>query len=124
MELQSSIPVLRVAEYPRAREFYTGRLGFTVTEEGGEPPRFGIFWRGRAQLFLDGWHGAPAPSEGWAAYLHVADARALAAELAAAGVAILSGPLDTEYGLREVEIADSEGNRLCFGQILDDDSGN
>ncbi len=115
---QAAIPVLRVADYPRARAFYVEKLGFRVTEEGGDPPAFGIFWRDRAQLFLDGFHGGPEPSEGWAAYLHVADAHAFAAELEAAGVARLSGPLDTEYGLREIEIADSEGNRLCFGQIL------
>lgn len=121
LELQSSIPVLRVADYPRARAFYVEKLGFHVTEEGGEPPRFGILHNGRAEIFLNAWEGADPPREGgWRVYLHVPDAVATAEALRARGVAIVRGPQDEPYGLREVEIDDPDGNRLCFGQILDE----
>lgn len=118
--LQSAIPVLGVADYPRARAFWRDRLGFEVIEEGGDPPCFGIFVRGRAQIFLDGWQGPPAKTDRWAAYLHVSDVEGLANEFRTAGVRLLSGPETAPYGLREVEIRDSEGNALCFGEILSD----
>lgn len=117
MSLDSAIPVLRVADYARARKFYEA-LGFTCSEEGGEPPRFGIFHQGAAIVFLDGWHGADAaPSPGWRAYFHVRDVDALARRLGAAGVA-LDGPRTTAYGMRELVVTDPAGNRLCFGQDI------
>ncbi|MEO0623103.1 MAG: glyoxalase superfamily protein [Pseudomonadota bacterium] len=120
---QSAIPVLRVADYPRARAFYVEKLGFRVTEEGGEPPRFGILWNGKAELFLNAWDGAdPAREVGWRVYLHVSDAEDTATALRIAGIEIKRGPEDAPYGLREVEIDDPDGNRLCFGQILEETS--
>ena len=61
MTLTSSIPVLRVADYPAARAFWTDAMGFTVGEEGGTPPRFGIFHRDKATVFVDAWHGDKTP---------------------------------------------------------------
>lgn len=114
MSLTSSIPVLRVAEYPRAKAFWTGVLGFTVGEEGGDPARFGIFHRDTATVFLDSWNGAdPKPSPGWRAYFHTNDLDALANELAGQPI---KGPVVTVYGMREIEITDPDGNTVCFGQ--------
>ena len=121
--LWSAIPVLRVGDYARARAFYEGQLGFEVTEEGGDPARFGIYRRDRATIFLDAWNGADPPSghDGWRAYLHVDDADRLAEELRTSGVEIKRGPVDAVYGLREIDIEDPDGNRICFGQDLNDD---
>ena len=120
--LDSAIPVLRVGDYRETRDFYVQKLGFTIAEEAGDPePGFAILHRGRAEIFLNSWQGADARThDGWRAYFHVADMSALLAEFEAAGVAIAHGPHDTSYGLREVEIDDPSGNRLCFGQILGD----
>lgn len=118
MTLTSSVPVLRVADYPRARAFWTDTLGFTVGEEGGDPARFGIFHRDQATVFLDAWHGAdPGPFGGWRAYFHTPDIDALAQVLVSAG-ATPRGPEDKVYGMREIEIEDPEGNTLCFGQDI------
>lgn len=117
--LTSSIPVLRISEYPRARAFWTERLGFRVIEEGGDPPRFGIFARDRAEVFLNGWDGPdPDPGAGWRAYFHTDDVEALAASFTAAGVTLANGPETMTYGVREIEVLDPDGNRLCFGQVL------
>ncbi|MEM7498028.1 MAG: glyoxalase superfamily protein [Pseudomonadota bacterium] len=118
--LTSSIPVLRVADYPRARAFWSGKLGFRVVEEGGDPPRFGIFALDAAEVFLNGWDGPdPTPGAGWRAYFYTDDVEGLAAALVAKGVSLDNGPETMSYGLREIEVIDSEGNRLCFGQVLD-----
>ncbi len=116
MKLTSSIPVLRVSDYPRAKAFWTGTLGFSVGEEGGDPARFGIFHKGNATVFVDAWHGADeVPSPGWRAYFHVEDVDALAAALDWPGT---EGPENKVYGMRELVVIDPDGNRLCFGQDI------
>jgi catechol 2,3-dioxygenase-like lactoylglutathione lyase family enzyme len=118
VKLNSSIPVLRVADYPRAKIFWTETMGFRLGEEGGDPPRFGIFHRDDATVFVDAWHGADEkPSPGWRAYLHTDDVDALAAALAERGHPS-EGPRDTVYQMRELVVADPDGNRICFGQDL------
>lgn len=114
---RSATPVLRCADYPRAREHYTRVLGFKVTEEGGEPPRFGILERERAVLYLDSWHGGPAPDRsGWDVYFHIDDLDSLFDAYREAGAEIVRTIETTVYGMREFEVLDPDGNRLCFGE--------
>ena len=121
VELEAATPVLSVEDYPRAKAFYMDMLGFEVHEEGGDPPRFGIFRNGRAQIFLNAWSGPdPRSHDGWRVYLHTADVDALAAQLSGRDVTIVAGPTSQSYGMREIEIDDPDGNRLCFGHDLDD----
>lgn len=116
MPLTSSIPVIRVSDYARAKAFWTDVLGFVVGEEGGDPPRFGIFHAGQATVFVDAWHGGdPEPSPGWRAYFHTADVDAIAAALDWKQV---EGPENKVYGMRELVVIDPDGNRLCFGQDM------
>ncbi|MDD9916744.1 MAG: glyoxalase superfamily protein [Rhodospirillaceae bacterium] len=115
-----STPVLRSADYPRSRAFFADQLGFDVVEEGGEPPRFGIFKRGKAFFFVDAWHGGPVPSPTvWSAYVHVAELQALHDSYAAAGVEISRPVEETVYGMREFEVTDPEGNVICFGEDIE-----
>jgi len=117
MTLTAAIPVLRVADYPAARAFWTDILGFALSEEGGEPARFGVFNNGAATVLVDGWHGADAvQTAGWRAYFRCDDVDALAADLAAKGYP-LDGPTDAVYGMREITLRDPAGNLLCFGQV-------
>lgn len=115
MSLTDSTPVLRVADYPRARAFWEGVLGFEVKEEGGDPPGFGIYRSGGAQIFLMAYDGAEAPYDGWRAYIHTDDLQAVAARLDAAGHPY-AGPDLREYGMREITLQDPDGNGICFGQ--------
>ena len=116
MSLSSGIPVLRVSDYGRARAFWVDTLGFEVMEEAGEPVTgFGILRRDRAQVFLVAWDGPEAAYSGWRAYFHTDALDDLAETLRERG-ARFDGPALTEYGMREIEVSDPDGNRLCFGQ--------
>jgi uncharacterized glyoxalase superfamily protein PhnB len=42
---------------------------------------------------------------------------ALHAEFLERGAEILNAPVDTEYGLREIRVRDSEGYVLAFGKL-------
>ena len=113
--LETSIPVLRTGDYPRAHEFYTRIMGFECVEEGGDPARFGIFKRDRATVFVDGWNGVDAPYKHWRAYFHVADLDAAEADFRTKGANITREIENTVYGMREFEVTDPDGNVLCFG---------
>lgn len=119
-ELTQSTPVLGASDYERARSFYRDQLSFAVIEEGGDPPRFGIFRRGRAQIFVDSWKGARVPvPKLWSAYIHVTDLADLAREFRDAGVVLSKDIEETVYGMREFEITDPDGNIVCFGEDID-----
>ena len=116
MTLTSSIPVLRVSDYPRAKAFWTQALGFTLADEGGDPARFGVFKREGATVFVDAWHGGDVqPSPGWRAYFHTDDLAEIDTALKNSG-AVFKGPTTTEYGMPEIEVTDPDGNVVCFGQ--------
>ena len=84
-----SNPLVRSADYPRSRAFYADQLGLSVVEEGGEPPRFEIFKRGKAFLFVDAWNRGPTPNlAAWSAYVHVAGLQVLHDTYASVGAKI------------------------------------
>lgn len=110
-------PVLMSGDYPRSRAFYERTLGFSVAEEGGDPPRFGIFARDQAVLFVNAWEGAPTPNPAiWNAYLHVSEIDGLFDDLQRADAPITRPIEDTVYGMREFEVTDPDGNVICFGE--------
>ncbi|WP_299832418.1 glyoxalase superfamily protein [uncultured Roseobacter sp.] len=116
MSYSNATPVIRVSDYARAKTFYTDLLGFEAKEEAGEPVvGFGIFRAGDAQIFLVSWDGPEAAYDKWRAYFYPRDFNSLVAHLTARGQAF-KGPRVTEYGMREIEVTDPDGNVLCFGQ--------
>jgi len=115
VSLRSSVPVLRVSDYARAHDFWRDVLGFEVVEEAGEPlTGFGIFRRDAASVFLIAWDGPEAPYDRWRAYFHTDDLDEMVARLKSADVAF-KGPTLTEYEMCEIEVADPDGNVVCFG---------
>ena len=105
-------PIFPVADLRRALAHYAA-LGCTVsTHDDG----YGLAARAGVELHLvvvadDDPRRGPA-----AAYLHVPDADALAAEWA--DVPGTEEPVDTDYGLREWRHVDPDGNLLRFGSPL------
>lgn len=116
MSYNNVTPVIRVSDYLRARAFYTELLGFEIREEAGDPDvGFGILRAGDAQVFLMAWNGPDAPYDGWRAYFYPRDFNGLVAHLQKRDQPFV-GPRVTEYGMREIEVTDPDGNVLCFGQ--------
>lgn len=116
MSYSNATPVLRVSDYARARAFYVDVLGFEVTQEAGDPMTgFGIFCAGKAQIFLTAWDGPEAEYERWRVYLYPDDLGAMTRQIESAGTPV-SGPAVTEYGMREVEVTDPDGNVICLGE--------
>jgi len=113
-------PVLRSSDYERSCAFYRDLLGFDIHEEGGDPPRFGIYVRDGAILFINAWDGGPPASPGgWEAYIHVREIADLHDAWREAGVPVTRALTDTVYGMQEFEITDPDGNVICFGESND-----
>lgn len=108
--VEQAIPVLKVADAAASAAWY-GRLGFTrLWEHRFEPgfPAFAEMARGQVRLFLSE-HEGDAPRCGLV-YLRLADVDEIAARFG-------TRARDTEWGTRECELRDPDGNRIRIGAL-------
>ena len=106
--MTKTVPFLRVADAEASAEWYA-RLGFTIDWRHRFAPNLPLFIsisNGDGQLFLSEHTGDARPDT--LVYVYVDDVDAVAVEL---GVAVQTA----EYGMRELELVDPDGNRLRFG---------
>src|SRR2546430_1821352 len=113
-------PLFIVSDLQRSTDFYCQKLGFEEPAAWGEPPCFAMMHRDEFDLMLslavgdarahpNGAHGV------WDMYIKVADVEAEMRALGEAGVPIDRSPTTTEYEMKEIEIVDPDGYRICFG---------
>ena len=121
--LISTTPVLIVSNLQRSLTFYCEKLGFAEPGMWGEPPCFAMASRNGVDLMLslaqqpdqvtpNGPHGV------WDAYYRVSDIAVEESLLRAAGVEIVRGPETMPYQMRELEILDPDGYRICLAQVV------
>jgi len=113
--------VLVVADVKRSVDFYRRTLGFATASIHGDPPYFAILSRGRFDLMLSlaekPGHVHPHGPDGvWDVYLSVSDVSAEATAIQKEGARLDKGPTDTAYAMREIEVVDPDGHRICLGQ--------
>ena len=108
---------LPVKDMERARSFYVDTLGFKKVFENGTPTGFMILKQGAAELHLtlQPNHKA-APFN--VAHIMVGDVDALHALCQQAGMRIVKGLQDKDYGLRAFVFEDPDGNRIDVGAAL------
>ena len=116
MELGASIPILRIFDEAKAREFYLDYLGFAVAFEHRFEPEAPLYMgisRGGCQLNLSEHHGDACP--GSTVRIPVNDIDTLHAELIAKPYKFFRpGIQDMPWGLREMGLIDPFGNSLRF----------
>ena len=117
---KQAIPVLHVSSSVTAEAFY-GKLGF-VTEFAYRPfgsldPCYMGFARDDARFHASSFSGDGVA--GGVVYLLVDDVNAVHEELVARGVAIDAGPIDQDWGNREVYVKDADRNSIRFVQELE-----
>jgi catechol 2,3-dioxygenase-like lactoylglutathione lyase family enzyme len=100
-------PTIPVKDIQRALQFFRDTLGFTVTFTNGTPISFAIINQGAARLHL-----AERPDEAGPVHVHIMvdDLDAVHDLVRAAGVAIRQPPKVQQWGLRDIVIADFDGN--------------
>jgi catechol 2,3-dioxygenase-like lactoylglutathione lyase family enzyme len=111
-ELSHPIPIFTVADLRASQRYYRDALGFRVLWDHGDPPDFGAVGRGDTTLFMcQRCQGHPGA---WImVFAH--DVDALHEELARRGALIVQPPTDMPWHLREMLVADPDGNRIRFG---------
>ncbi len=118
-EILASTFVLAVENLETSREFYVEKLGFT---EDMRVDGWSFLSRGGCKLRLGDCPGIAPMSRcqdhSWFAYLHVADARSLHAEMRANGVQIWHAIDDKPWHMREFAIVTPDGHRIVFGESL------
>jgi uncharacterized glyoxalase superfamily protein PhnB len=118
VRLDRAIPVLRIFDVAKAREFYFDYLGFSVEFEhrfhDGAPLFMGIV-RDGLELFLSEHHGDGSP--GARVRIEMQGVDELHDELSAKGYRYMNpGIQEQDWGTRDLSVVDPFGNHLIFSE--------
>jgi catechol 2,3-dioxygenase-like lactoylglutathione lyase family enzyme len=94
---------------------YRDVLGFAVTFQYGDPTFYVCLCRDEVALHLIAAHRTKRLPGNGAICIFVRDVDAVHAELAARGANIVKPPQDYDYGMRDFDVLDPDGNQLVFG---------
>jgi catechol 2,3-dioxygenase-like lactoylglutathione lyase family enzyme len=113
---KAAVPVLHVSSSAAAEEFYCQRLGFrqefAYRPFGGLDPCYMGLVRDDARLHVSSFSGDAVV--GGVVYLLVDDVDGLHEELLGRNVHIDTGPIDQDWGNREMYVRDPDGNTIRF----------
>jgi catechol 2,3-dioxygenase-like lactoylglutathione lyase family enzyme len=116
VEFKTVIPILRMFDVAKAREFYIEYLGFTVDFEHrlqDNAPLFMGISRGNVTLFLSEHHGDGTP--GSHICIEMNGVRELSEELAARQYRYMNPSIiEQDWGTRELTVYDPFNNHLSF----------
>lgn len=114
-QLQQAVPILRIFDLDKAREFYVDYLGFTWDWEhrfDPESPRYIQVSRDGVRLHLSEHHGDGTP--GSALLVTIADARAIHEELRNRDYPMLNPGIESDPWGLTVSVLDPFQNRITF----------
>jgi catechol 2,3-dioxygenase-like lactoylglutathione lyase family enzyme len=116
-DLSCPRPILHVRSLHASQRYYRDALGFKIDWEHGDPPDFGSVSRGDSMLFMcQGCQGNPGS---WM-MIFTPDVDRLHDELARRGAIIKLPPTNMPWGMREMQVADPDGNVIRFGSAIED----
>ena len=119
MTIQPVIPILRIFDIGKMREFYVDWLGFTIDWEHRFGENFPLYCQvslSNILLHLSEHHGDACP--GTAIRIHWPGVTALCAALNAKNYRYYKpGLADQEWGTREMQVGDPFGNKLIFWEV-------
>jgi catechol 2,3-dioxygenase-like lactoylglutathione lyase family enzyme len=114
------VPILRIFDVERAREFYVGFLGFTLDWEhhfDAASPAYLQVSRGGLTLHLSEHHGDCCP--GAKVFVWMTGIDEFHREITARGYKYMRPGIETTfYDARCVEVIDPFGNRIAFNERL------
>ena len=120
MNFNSVIPIMRIFDERKAREFYIDYLGFAIAFEHRfheHAPLFMGVSRGNVMLFLSEHHGDGAA--GAHVCIEMSGVREYLAELSAKDYKYMNpGIVEQEWGTRELVVYDPFNNHIAFREPL------
>jgi catechol 2,3-dioxygenase-like lactoylglutathione lyase family enzyme len=107
---------LRASDVTALAEWYRDKLGFAIAMSWGEPAEYARVQRDGVELAIGRLGELFGPSS---VYAIVSGVDELYAEFVARGVAIAREIGDQPYRMRDFDLFDPEGNRICFGEAIE-----
>ena len=107
--------VFIVSDIAKSIDHYRDALGFTVTFEYGTPKYYACLCRDEVALHLLAAHRTQRLPGNGGICVFVENVDGVYAELAARGAKVIKPPQNYDYGMRDFDVADLDGNQLTFG---------
>jgi uncharacterized glyoxalase superfamily protein PhnB len=107
--------VFVVSDIAKSIEHYRDALGFTVTFQYGKPTFYACLCRDEVALHLLAAHKTKRLPGNGGICVFVKDVDGVYAELAARGANVIKPPQNYDYGMRDFDVIDLDGNQLTFG---------
>jgi uncharacterized glyoxalase superfamily protein PhnB len=107
--------VFVVTDIAKSVEHYRDALGFTVTFQYGKPTYYACLCRDEVALHLLASHETKRLPGNGGVCVFVKDVDGIHAEFAARGAKVIKPPQNYDYGMRDFDVVDLDGNHLTFG---------
>ena len=115
VSLRAAATVFVVQDVLRSVEHYRDALGFRAEFTHGAPPLYAGVERDGVLIHLQAASDTKRQPGHGVVYIFVTGLDGLYQELKSRGARTLQEPTDYPYGMRDFDITDLDGNRLCFG---------
>ena len=117
--MAGSATVFVVSDIAASLAYYRDVLGFQVTFQYGQPLSYACLCRDEVALhLLASSRTKRLPGHG-AICVFVRDVDRIYAEVSGRGAKLLNQPEDRDYGMRDFDVVDADGNQLTFGMGTD-----
>jgi len=115
MTMVGAATVFVVGDIDASLAHYRDALGFDVTFEYGDPLFYVCLCRDEVALHLLAARGTKRLPGNGGICIFVKDVDAVHAELVRRGANILKPPADYDYGMRDFDVLDLDGNQITYG---------
>jgi len=121
-QILRSAPYFPVPDVAKSASHYERVFGFTPEYSAGSPPEFAMVSRDGFTIMLrlvpDAAAIVPNERQGgtWDVFFWARDVDSLHDELQSKGADVVYAPKQTEYGMKEFAVRDSDGYVLGFGE--------
>ncbi|WFU70645.1 VOC family protein [Bradyrhizobium sp. CB2312] len=118
--MAGSATVFVVSDIAASLAYYRDVLGFEVTFEYGQPPSYACLCRDEVGLHLLAAAATKRLPGHGGLCVFVRDVDEIYAEVSRRGARLLNRPEDRDYGMRDFDVVDADGNQITFGMGVGD----
>jgi uncharacterized glyoxalase superfamily protein PhnB len=113
VRLLKTNPTLRAKDIKALAEWYRDAVGFEILFLWGDPTEYAMIRHGPVEFGIARQDAHFGPIS---AYAHLEGVDAFHAELTSRGVSASRSPTVQPYGMKDFDVTDPSGNRICFGE--------